>query len=77
VRIPHVLTSVHQAQRPRATVTEQDTLELECAARALRNSLWVSLFLAQQLRQPGFQDDLSKLLRDCDRRIAELELEVA
>jgi len=55
-------------------VNETDTLALECHAKALRNALWVALFLAQQLRQPGFQDDLTRLLQHCDRQIAALEL---
>jgi len=40
----------------------------------LRYSLWLGLFLSQQLRRPDFQHELSRLLRDCDRELAELEI---
>lgn len=49
-------------------------LHLECTMRALRHSVWVSLYLAQDLALHGEQELLTRALRDIDRLLADLEL---
>ena len=46
---------------------------LECALRALRASLVVSLFLAGELRQSAFEHRLSVLLVEIDRLLEGLD----
>jgi hypothetical protein len=42
-------------------------LQLETTVRALRHSVWVSLFLSQELHLRDLQDVLTRILRDIDR----------
>jgi len=72
--VPHVHHVVALTTVPVAPEIGSDPLEVECAHLALHHSLWVALFLAQQLRLTEFQHHLSRLLRDVDRRRDELGL---
>jgi len=74
VTITHVQTVTALVTRPTPATTPPNPLEVECTWQGLRYSLWLGLFLAQQLRRPDFQHELSRLLRDCDRELAELEI---
>ena len=47
-------------------------LHLECSVRALRNSLWVSLFLAQDLELHGLEHRLTATLIEVDHMLEHL-----
>jgi hypothetical protein len=47
-------------------------LQVETTVRALRSSLWVSLFLSQELQLRDVQDVLTRILRDVDRLLEDL-----
>ncbi|HMJ81947.1 MAG TPA: hypothetical protein VK504_02200 [Vicinamibacterales bacterium] len=53
---------------------DKSPLHLETATRALRHSVWVSLYLAQDLSLEGVEGRLTATLREVDRVLAELEL---
>jgi hypothetical protein len=59
---------------PHVYPRRKSPLHLETQTRALRSSLWVSLFLSQELDLHGLQDALTRTLRDVDRLIEEIEL---
>jgi hypothetical protein len=48
-------------------------LQHETTVRALRHSVWVSLFLSQELQLRDLQDVLTRILRDVDRILGEFE----
>lgn len=74
VTITHVQPVGALATVAPPVTTAPDPLAIECEVQALRHTLWVSLFLSQQLRLADFQHDLSRLLRNIDRLRAELEI---
>jgi len=74
VTITHVSPVTALVTLPATAPPDPDPLALECGVQALRHTLWVSLFLSQQLRLADFQHDLSRLLRNIDRLRAELEI---
>jgi hypothetical protein len=48
-------------------------LHLETTTRALRHSVWLSLYLAQDLQLPGLQHALTRTLVEIDRLLEELD----
>ena len=50
-------------------------LHLETATRALRNSVWLSLYLAQDLQLHGLEHALTRTLVEIDRLLAEFDLQ--
>lgn len=72
VRISHVQTSIAVSTGPAPPAPKPDPLEVETGFTALRHALWLSLYLSQQLRLADVQCQISRLLRDIDRRRDEL-----
>jgi hypothetical protein len=49
-------------------------LHLETATRALRNSVWISLYLAQDLQLHGLVHALTRTLVEIDRLLGEFDI---
>ena len=54
---------------------DKSLLHVETTTRALRHSVWLSVFLSQELQLHGLTHALTRVLVDIDRMLEEIELQ--
>ena len=58
----------------RVSTPDKSPLDIETHLRALRSTVWVGIFLAQELQLHHLIEGLGRVLREIDRLIGEAEL---